>query len=65
MKPAAILTATLTQLAAAAAHTGEDTPGFQLHHLPVWGWAIIMAAVISAFLTIYIKTHDIQFPTER
>jgi len=40
------------------AHSGEDTPGFEFHHMPVWGWLLIALVLSSVVYIMYAKTHD-------
>lgn len=43
------------------AHSGEDTPGIALHHVPVWTWAGIGIIIITLIYIIYVQTHDKSF----
>jgi hypothetical protein len=42
----------------AAAHSGDDTPGIVLHHVPIWAWTGIAALITALVYIIYVQTHD-------
>lgn len=43
------------------AHSGKDTPGIELHHIPAWIWISLAMALALVIYWMYVETHDKPF----
>ncbi|MDY6778882.1 MAG: hypothetical protein SVU32_09525 [Candidatus Nanohaloarchaea archaeon] len=41
-----------------AAHSQPGTPGIDLHHFPVWGWLLVVGALLGIVYVMYVKSHE-------